>query len=121
MFFYDCVMLSSYLLGNQICTNYKTRFGQQKNASILRWCFFPMVQNKKFGERILETTSAEVPGSVLCPVQASSYVQIVCFEEQYPLPNEKCIFYKDLQAKLGIHKIGLNPFVITHLSLGVFF
>ena len=69
----------------------------------------------QFGERVLETPLVSIPGSVLCPVTAyhnmCKFVTSVKLNSLFLLPNKKCIFYRDFQAKLKflIHKIGLNP------------
>lgn len=69
----------------------------------------------QFGERVLETPLVRIPGSVLCPVTAyHNMCKFGSFEDLdslFTLPNKKCIFYRDFQAKLKflIHKIGLNP------------
>ena len=69
----------------------------------------------QFGERVLETPLVSIPGSVLCPVTAYHnmciFVTSVKLNSLFLLPNKKCIFYRDFQAKLKflIHKIELNP------------
>ena len=69
----------------------------------------------QFGERILQTPLIEIPGSVLCPVNAftimCSKVKANSDDPLFTLPHKKYIFYKDFQRKLKylIKKIGLNP------------
>lgn len=76
----------------------------------MRWS-----KTNQFGQRILRNPLLEIPGSVLCPIQAYKRMLVEVFAKDsdplFTLPDGKCITYVQFQNKIKflIEKIGLDP------------